>query len=57
MRWNYKFKNLCKEITENSDNIDIVAKLLQTYVDDTKIVAKEVPAGARYNIEEKKNRN
>ena len=52
MRWNDKFMNKCKEISENSDNkfrINLVPKLLQTYVDDMKNIVEELPPGAEYD--------
>ena len=57
MRWNEKFIKKCKEISENSDKdykINIVPKLIQTYVDDQKNIVKELPAGAEYDGENKK---
>ena len=45
MRWNNKFIELCKVITENSrdENININPEVFQTFVDDTKNVVKELP--------------
>ena len=54
MRWNDKFIKLCKEVTKNSENIDAVPNLLHTYVDDTKVVTKELPVGAEFIENEKK---
>ena len=54
MRWNDKFLKKCKDITENSEDINIVPKLLQTFVDDSKNVVNELPPGAQYQQHENK---
>ena len=53
MRWNSKFVNILKSISENSEGIDVNPDMLQTYVDDLKGVFKELPPGAEYDSERK----
>ena len=55
MRWNDKFVIKCRHISENSeDKINLVPKLLQTYVDDQKNIVEESPPGAEYDALNKK---
>ena len=55
-RFNDKLMKLCMEVTQNSEefNIDIVPDVYQTFVDDNKIILKELPPGAEYDRIQKK---
>ena len=41
MRWNDKCLKLCKEFTENSQNINIIPEVFQTLGDDNKNILKQ----------------
>jgi hypothetical protein len=51
--WSKKFKKLCKKITDESKNeeINIVPKLFNIYVDDIQSIYQGLPEGAQLNEE------
>ena len=56
MRWKGNFLKRCNELSDNSDKndmVNLVPKLIQTYVDDQKNIVDELPPGAEYDSNRK----